>query len=440
MDRASFKLLADASSEEDDVNGFYLLSSDACLNAYPSNRREHFINTFPFPLVNRQNKKYYIKVISICISSTTGSLNNDIPSYIRINIQQLQPQRHGLGFTKTAAGFPYPPTEFNDDGCAIHSFNNALYLPLLFQELYELRITLVDEKDELISGLNDGPPTLILVQLTDRIMEDRFTISCCSHQPELFPENTLAEFRVPLPTELALPGYEVALLNLLFPSHLKDEEESASVTINDVKLVFNLDRITTTAQFITSVRRLMRDNHMTPHLTFGKLMAGPHRGQLHFHMLPTSPMATITITPSPSFTLACGQRTPKGTVILQPDHFMVFDGQPSVYLSRPNPVAMLTCDIVKSNVIGGKQSNLLQFTPIFKKKPAEANKLYEPKQLIYHKVVNRPFDHIKFVFLEGDGRSKTLLSSTPRAAIYATLAFRRRKERSQNEDDRNARE
>jgi len=407
---------------------YICLSSASCLETFPDNKGSAFTNQLPFELKNTYNNRFYIqlKKIGICTKGKSAWWTQSF-SYVKVHIYEIEKQTEGMNSTHFAGGFSFPPEEQCSHDYAMHTFRQAPQLLIRFQQLHKLTVKLTDENNQDIL-VPFGSPTILWLELTDMEPKDEFIITCLSKQPDMYPGNLLHSFISPLPTEMTMKNYEVALMQLVYPPELQ-EKVMASLKIGDLMFEYNLSEMATTEDFIEAVQKDISESKYNNLIKFKRLRHGPSKGHLTFVMRWVRGVKTpITVEPSPNFTKVCGQTlTPRAKTILRPGKLFIFDGQPDIRLGQENPVAMLQCDIIDPNIMCGKQAQLLHCVPVLTNKPLEGQRLYESTQLAFHRVANYPINRIGLKFTNPDGTHRNFKASNPDDCVIISLLFRRRK-------------
>lgn len=406
------------------------LSSRACLDVFPKNRENAFTNQLPIHLKNKDNKRFYIRLkkIGVCTKGKSSWWRHNF-SYIKVHIYEVEEQNEGMIQTHFAGGFPFPPEEVCSHDYAMHTFQHAPHLLIRFQQLDKLTVKLTDEHNQDIA-IAFGPPTILWLEITDMEPEDEFTITCISRQPDMYPNNQLQCFTTPLPTEMSLPNYEVALMQLVYPPEL-EEKVMASLRVGDLIWNYNISAMETTEDFIKAVHTDILASRYKDLLKFKRLQYGPMKGHLFFAMRwkrGWQSIGPITVQPSPNFTKVCGQTVnPRAKTTLTPGKLFIFDGQPNIRLGQENPVAMLQCNIIKHNIMCGTQAQLLHCVPVLANKPLEGQRLYEPTQLVFHPVAHYPISRIELKFTNPDGALRDFKPNNPDDCMIISLLFRHKK-------------
>ena len=411
-----------------DGHGLFVLSSNNSLDVFPGNTATNFSNVLPRKLQARGQRKYYVRLVGVALSNEADNL-----SHVRVHLQELQPQKAGQKFTQVLGSFQFPTEEvMGSDGYGFHTFRHHVYLPLQFEELESLQVRLTDENDTPLN-LHQNFSTLIWIEMYETVMEDRFTIACSSRQPALYPANELGSYFVPLPSELNLPGYEVALLNVLYPPQMEDQQDEVSLLLGEKHeteyLRFYLDNYSNSDDFLRHVQERIRNTLYRDALAIHKVNDGKYKDSIVIvHSAVTSVFNQIRVAPSPAFSRACGQiNSPVEPKVLKKGELLVFEGVLNIFLAKPHPFAMVECDIIEASVKSGKHANLIQIVPLLRSQVEGRSKLYEPERLIYHPVVQRPISRIAFNFRDPSGRQKYLRTANDEDFVLITLSFRKMK-------------
>lgn len=430
------------SSDSDSTRQYICLSSSASCDVFKDNTASHFTNLLPNPIYNRDNRTYYLRVHSISLSNRLRHTFWDWEkSYLRIHIREVSEQGTAKGYMHAAAGFTFPIQ--NPIGGAspvgTHTFETAPYLPLRFQYLSKLELYLTDQ-DNLPVELAVGSPTLIWIKMSDRPRETQFTITCNSGRHDLYPSNDLNNFISPLPSEMDLGGYEVALSQIVYPPGLQETEEMAILTIGDDYLMrYQLTgRVADGSIMVYSIQSDIDRSKYRRVFRLGVEMDpvdGSFLGETYFarhrtHGADLNGGGPIRVTFNDVFARICGRPQAHGfSVELMPGQAVSFAGSgPNPFNAIPNPVALLHCDLVETNIVAGGQGNLLHCVPVYMNKDGDEDRLYEPKRLAYHSVKSTPFNSIRFSFCRESGAYRKLYTEHGHAEeLMISLVFRQKR-------------
>ena len=411
------------------ASSFFCLNSSADAKVFPHNTPSVFSNKLPHPIVNKEGKKFFIRASAIAITRKIFK-PLPVPSHLKIQLYELEGQRSGREFSHTLAGFT-ADGEIRNEPYLLHTFKDGPYLPIRFQQLDVLHVTITNDNDQIVH-FADGFPTLLWLEMTTNPAEDdQFVIHNISHQPATHPNNKLGLFTCPLPTEMVLDDHEVAVSQVLFPPFLVETYDPVTLKINDEIFDYSMAELKTTVDLLKNVKRDVKECKFR-HEMSAIILRSPQkdRGKLMFHRkeLRGEHQERLVIVPSAAFTRACGQLTePRGPTELKPGMAFKFEGQPSIYFAKPNPIAHLHCSAVKPGIVGSHHATLLQCVPVKYNKAHNAARLYEPPQLVFQPAQNTPFDSIQFSFRESNGAIKQFVPVSRSSFMMITLVFRRRK-------------
>lgn len=419
----------------DDATRYILLASNKCTDMNTANTRTDFINQLARPILNRTFKKLHLRLETIVLSpnvTVRDSRYKDRPPYIKVQVRELEGQRAGTSYSQAIGGFPLPETNAKT---FTRAFLNNPSLAVRYHNLYSFGITLTDELDRPLD-IEEGMPTMVWLKVTEEEMDDEFLITCISNNLELHPFNTLNNFISPLPSPLLLPDYEVALQNVVFPPHIREAEDPADLYINGTRIRMLLSNMSSTRAFSLLLREKVKRSPYGNRIAIYSKPHGPHAGKL----IITRPMPRgeeaqerakteiITIECNATMTKACGQvDRPFGRVNIGVGESIVFTGRPNIYLAMINPVALLDCSIIKPNIVGDQEAQILQFVPIMLGRQVNDRRIHEPVRLVYHPVQHTPIDSIKFRFVNSNLRERHFESDTSTDPMIVTLTFRRKK-------------
>lgn len=465
------------------------LLSDSCLDVFPHNTKTNFSNYFHQPIKSPDTSAVlYVRLKSICLSLTVlmdlevrensgeagdsvqfFSANQPFPGYIKVLLRELSHQVQDDHYTTCLGGFTYPPPEISqnlgasgrskdekegqrDSAYGFHQFQYTSFLPLTKNSIGKLGIQLLDSNNKPII-LGGFFPTIIELEMSDSMAAGggSFSITCTSNGEGKFPHNTLSHFTSPLPSEMQLHNYEVALTSLVYPGEMC-QKITISFLVNDRPFYFEIDFFYgLTKTLLSTIQDAVSSSELGNILKFGQLTPRQAKGKrryAYFINISDSNGRTgveLNIECSLTFLHAMGQIYDVPRVInLKPGEVFLFEeGPPDIRYIETNPSALLECSIVDHSIVGSRRMRLLQTVPVkathlqrlqfrTKNKWIELRDLvFEPSQLVYSDVIsNKPFSSITFTFHDPSGFVKKFKSPAYKhnAHMIVTLHFRQKKQ------------
>ena len=434
------------------------LTSDGSKDLFPENIPSTFTNHFSHPLVQDPDVTHTVRLRYIAINKAVLDSRPHSTS-VSVYISEVEPQADGLKFTHRIGGFPkYSEEDVTDEEHTrrsrlvyrgeweeyqksqyyTYSFRNTPHLPLSNSAVTQIRVSLIDERGHFYT-YPDGLPTIIMIDLEEDGGKDegQFTVTCRSGGESLLqhPTNTLTNFASPLPSEIELKGYEVALQSLVFPPDLYDASGELNFSINETVYDINPYELRDTRQFVHRVKTLIDQSPFRLELTTEWEEGGSFQIMRRVRRIPVggeSGPRSIVMSFSDNFLKAMGSRRDIGRdYVFQPGNALNFGGTPSVHRLTPAAVSLLECDIVASNAVGGRLRPLLQCVEL-KNRRSNHVRLFEPRELIYQTVEERPFSLIRFRLTATGGEERKLLSNTQSVGgldwdIIVNLVFRKKR-------------
>ncbi len=85
---------------------------------------------------------------------------------------------------------------------------------------------------------------------------------------------------------------------------------------------------------------------------------------------------------------------------------------------------MLACNLIHPNIVGGREIRMLQAVPVLTNRELNANRSYEPEEMVFHPVLHHPFSNINLSFVNTQGQERRLETVTPQDQIIVSLVFR----------------
>ena len=399
---------------------YICLSSDCSADMYPNNSRTSFVNKLPTPIRVNGADQLYIRLHSIDFAE------GPISEYLKVHIDEVTEQVQGRIYSKYTGGFTIPSQQRLSNEYGRSYFLNSPFLPLKTQDLQQIGIQILNAENWPIT-LPDSPPTLLMVEIGVNKSVDQFLVTCHSRHPDLYPNNSLGQFISPLPTEICADGYEVALVNVVYPGLMEEGHNMVTIYVDDAAASSDIKGKEYTIDFIREIQDQIREvsNGLT---SFGIVPDGHEKGRI-FIKNSEENENSVTITCNHKFAKVCGDLSGKNIQqVLQPGEQYLFRGYPNMYWLASSPSAILTCSVVETGVSFGQRQKVLQCVPVYKSEDDDENRLYQPPQLIFIPAVKYPFRSIEFHFLEPDGRMKNFVpDNREEDDLYITLLFRRKK-------------
>ena len=431
------------------------LISSGSRDVFPGNGPVHFANTFPNPLVDRADRRFVIRLRYIAINQELIARYSDKTRFV-VEISEIEPQFDGRHLTSRLGAFPLGKAVENVRRSRTpwnvirrlyheHSFRQAPALPLKFQTLKQLHVRITDDEGRDLSyHIPNAVPTIIMIDLEEEDFDrGQFTVMCRSHGEGLHTNNELHDFVSPLPSKLELKDYEVAVQSVVYPPYLREETKpiTLKVTVRKRTILFDYTYSVNLYNTPAFLARVMSDLERNPALNHQLHMEKDPDGDGSSYRLRRVQRTVSAVTPtlmhiqaSPAFLeVMCGEREARfvnPSTYLLPGDTLTLPGMPDISRLAPISVAMLECNMVTPNVIGGQRANMLMCVPILYERDGDQNRLYEPQELIFQPVEEIPFAslHLKFtrpdrepcrfiVLPEGGHRIKN---------IFVTLLFRKR--------------
>jgi hypothetical protein len=463
------------------------LSSYESRSSYPENLPTQFTNILAETLCSSDRQKpLFVKLRAISLSTDvyseeehSGFMNFFIPlwqypGYVEVTLQEATAQIDSGEYVKYLGGFAFPPEDFQTPihaqkrqaNYGRHVFKDSPWVKLNATSITQFTIALnsvtgfplilvnplYKDSEEQVDAT---PPTIVELDVTDDEAmasgEGAMTIGCSSWHPELYPTNTHAEFRSPLPHHMSFPNYQVALARIVFPANLR---QSMKMTFWIEGEPFTFDALHDFEYRESSMPRVInaaiQGSRFAGHITFkmdrrttGRMQARFGRGRLR-----AMRNQTIRIVLDKAFQQCFHLEWEWGEGV----HYMPPGGPAELAGSREprftfvtlNPTALLECEQVEHSLVGQEQYRLLQYVPVLAtetpltrtgRSVTDWNEggwesvrelVYEPPELHWVDFTNKPLSNIKFTFREpSNGQVKSFDAGTgPDQAMIITLRLR----------------
>ena len=419
---------------------------------FPFNSRSFFSNSFVSPLANPDQTEFYVTVRCVGLSVDTRVQVDGGPGCCKVQLYEVEEQASGTTYDRCLTSFPYPAvteaTRIGNDNYNFHTFDRAPFLPLRLEVLDKLTILFTDENDQKLTITSGSPSVVLLELLSGDEMTERhsFNITCRSLQYQLYEQNTLSKFTAPLQEMLHLKDYEVALLNVVFPSDMY-EACVGSFRVEDEVYNYDLANMVSVQQLLDAVNADLRRGVYGNEIRFyqvgvGGIVQPPGRVQIYRrqNLPPTlaGQQDVIRVQFSWGFARAMGDLAGLAPdALMMRGHSFFFPVPADLELAKPNPVALLTCDVVKPSILGGELDQLLNVVPVRLQqwagnRQAARTMMYEPASIHYQDVKETPFDSLSFQFLTPGNRvgKRMFMTRDPQNnCVIVTLGFRPKKRR-----------
>ena len=436
---------------------FYTASSAINKDFFPKNNIINFTNLVPYTIMQREPKKFFIKIRNIAISKILkpGIRLRDLRymGYAKIHINELEPNSVNSTYEKCVGRFNFRyiyKRQRKLREYIVHEFKNAPFQELITVPLPQISIRITDSRNRPLELDLRGPPTLIDFELVEMDTTGKFTMTCMSHGADelrTYPNNTITSFQVKCPQEIRLRKWEVALASIGYPPDLISDAnvwwsvKSTLPTCVEKKFKFNLLDYPNTEKFLSDVTNELADDPVYKDKIVIERVHNPdndNHGYVQFKsgVLDYQNSEKLDVAFSHGFTKAMGQAEIQPPGQITSTSWVTFKGLPSITLAVPPSVGILLCDIVQASALGHELRPILRTIPI---NTAKGNYLYEPEHLIFHPVINRSFTQMAFMLRRPDGALHDLHSRREHleanGGIVITLIFRPRSTRETSQFD-----
>jgi len=207
--------------------------SNASLDLYPDNSRTQFTHHLPQRLQFKPGTIVQVALTQVVISGDLDETAYDEDrtiSYVKVHLKQLSPQTvPNNSEVRLLARIPFKPGA----STYIYKPDTPVFLPLIdCSHLDELTYIITDERDIPLK-LADGQPTGVQIEMETSRERGAFSVSVNANvSKDLYPDNTLAEWRSEFPHSLNLDsGWEVCLHSVQVPKAVQITDSAGSVTL-----------------------------------------------------------------------------------------------------------------------------------------------------------------------------------------------------------------
>ena len=424
---------------------FLTLVSNCNKEYFLNNDSTSFTNLLPAPLYpTGGNVKVFIRLKSLIISYKF--VDQSVPdNEINIYIQQLAARISNDDFNTKLITYHLSESNFKEN-YLYHEFEHSPYLPIQIIPVTHLSILITDKEDNILV-LPDSVITTIHLEIADMDLSGQFTLTCLSKASEdIYPTNSLSNFRVRMPQSLELGGWEAALLNISLPDDVKlagdvswtislmgPNEKNILVVKKSKKFEFNLMNYGAADNdaFVNDIiKKLNDDTDISPYIEISrtadnKATEWKLKAEHDFFI---TEHGRVSLYFGKDFCRALGHLTDIDGGVTYISHqdgpaqlSYKMPGTPNISLVRPDTIAMLYCNIIGDNAIASQLHPLLQIIPINRFKDIS---MYEPQHLTFHPCVDRAFTEIHFSIHQPNGQPLGMDTDNPEHGVNITLLFR----------------
>lgn len=419
------------------------LVSNVSSKLYPNNTATDFTNNLAFAISKSEDTEYIgVRIKSIYLSkySEVDEDGIKIKHYepLSIRLSGLQGQIVN-DYTEPVLAVANVRKAFAKSGkvkyCHV-TFDRSPVVRINQPLITHLRIQLTTNSGEKYPLWNNQliVPTIVELDLLAMNDESEFTITCMSHgsNEAFFEANSLTNFQSRLGRFLELGSWEVGLQSIALPPFLKRGEkmilkwiyfqgderpdmDDANWRIIEIPLKNNLVKREDVFDEITRQMSMTAYNTLADgreKLEFwqsdeGKWTLKNNVPQSDVHVYANAPMCEI---------LHCPQWQ-----ILKPNqedgtHITEISSRASAAdLIQTPEIAFLYASLVKENMVGEQNVNLLSVVPmnefLMDSLPDRGASIYEPQNIIYREIKEKSYTQLSFELRRADGRPFVLLPS-----------------------------
>lgn len=419
------------------------LLSDRNKDFYPDNNPSSFTNTLPSCIYPRRGlNRLYVRLLNACISVNTPK---DGVAWIFLSEIEgnalIKPELdHCLGQVRLST---------DKTGVQYQEFEHASYHRVNTIPLFRLSVKVTNHSTSPLDEGGVNLPTSITLEIMDEIEAgEHFEIvgHSLAENTSPFPFNRVSDFTIPLPYEISLDdSWEVALTGMSFPDGLVYDEYFVEVA--DVKYFIDVNGIRSIRQMADVIVEVFREAHVADQMTVKVTASQKYAGRKALFIRraklksgeedPYSAAGGLSVKFSRALThfLNPYNQGPGFSARFAPGMTLMVSLGPREYRTKaPNysPLALVYCDAVKPNIVGGELKPLLQIIPMADYLFKRETRFFQPKNLIYKDVLNKKMSsiNIKFVGTHNEERYPIDVQS-PNEVVIATLKFRKKQNASE---------
>lgn len=362
-----------------------------------------------FLLTRDQTKDYHGPLISDKIDI----FNHDmLPEIIKVQCDIIEPQIINSSFSQDLLVLSTDVQYTNN--YYFHDIERISYFPLLFNDINEIKVRLVDENDKLLQ-LVKGQATIIKLRFRkNKKMTQNFYVRVTSKPNNIYPDNKAYNFSVQLPsTKVLNDDWKVSLNSINIPNKFttflrKDEQLRSFIYKTGVNpaipLILKSDVSYTPSSLVSEINSFLSLHNI---------------GDANIDSL-----GRLVITVKESCVLAIGLDAVKvlgyQTGLIPPgSNYMfikplpdntdkiIFESPINVNYFRPNYFIVYS-NIVQPSIIGNIYSPILKIVPILD--AHESFKLHDFKVREFYNIPNSEINEIKIELRTHDGEFVNFLS------------------------------
>lgn len=347
---------------------------------------------------------------------------------------------------QSAGQFAFPLVDVGSDTGFFAFPSEAPVVKLRSVQLHTLSISIVDLEGRAFKCPESAHPTTIIMEVSNQRFEneDSFTVVLDSKQPSRYPRNTVTDFIIPIPNNIArfgnLSEYEVSLRSITLPKDIR-EVVSCHLWIQNTKFDYDLDKFWDVSELIDHLSELLKQSEIGRQISvyleeektddagfvLNQFEAGRIVFELDFDIL--NDTRRIEIYMSKSFLLLAGLPIiyEQSFVLSSSNKKVLLKGveKPNIHRAKPSSILAFHSDIVVPTMNGNNHQQIMDIFPL----EYVSGVLYEPKCAAWHTLL--PFSNeIAFSIKTIDGRARVFQSENPDdndlLSTTLTLKFRRR--------------
>jgi len=427
------------------------LAANASSDLFPNNSNTHFRIKLPYEIsTGRQVPALLLRLRKIYVAKQIlpdDDLRVRIPTDImQVRIQEIVPQfvnsksEHIAGIFNIRHSNDIDPHEDSPDNpdwfkdlYLIHEFENNSCVRLSEMKVEYLTISLTTILGSLFPLKDQLPPTIIELDITAMdTTRAEMSLYCMSHakdEQELFPSNTLTNFRVKLSQPINLSQLELSLKSITFPALPHPDFLTAKLQLN-----FGPDKnFKTWTSSIMYRYPVLEDStqeevaaafieFLTQDATWSKFLSldatYDREGKLKTFIARNKDEGNyILIIMNSTLSSLLGQGYSHATTTLKPHdplsrnrgkNLIGKDKIISVSEFFLPPIAFMYCNVLQPSPVGDTVAPLLEIIPItkFYRNSNRANrlKMFEPKRLQFRKCQETEVSELHFQLLRADGK------------------------------------